>query len=247
MKLWLLVIICLPAISAFSQDKPVVGLVFDKTTKERIAKVSVRNLRNGESIYNTLKADFKIPAQPGDALVFSKLGYFTDTIKVPKTGDIAVYLKASSIMLQQVNVRDTFLTAQKRLEQAHKDYSKVYGTLNNHDLLSVLPGAGAGISIDAIWNLLSRSGRNAAHLREIIDRDYKLNVIDQRFTKTLVQKVTGLKEPQLTSFMTRYRPSYYLVSTATDYEFITYIKGNLKRFLRYPKTTAASPFQSNDE
>jgi hypothetical protein len=244
MKLWLLLVLCLPAISVFSQDKPVVGLVFDKTTKERIAKVNVRNLRNGESVYNNLKAEFKIKAQPGDELVFTKQNYYSDTIKVPKNYDMAVYLKASSIMLKDVNVRDTVLSAQKKLEQTKRDYTKIYGSLNHRDLLSVSPGAGAGISIDAIWNMLSRSGRNAEHLREIINQDYKLNVIDQRFNKTLVQKVTGLQEPQLSSFMNRYRPSYYMVTTATDYEFVTYIKSNVKRFLRYPNSaTAMSPFK----
>lgn len=241
MKLWLLLLLCLPALNALSQDKPVVGLVFDKTTKERIALVNIRNLRNGQSVYNNLKAEFKILAQPGDELVFSKLNYFNDTLKVQKAGDIAAYLKASSIMLKEVNVRDTLLSAQKRYEKTKRDYNKVYGVLNQRDLLSVIPGAGAGISIDAIWNMLSRSGRNAAHLREIIEQDNKLNVIDQRFNKTFVQKITGLQEPQLTSFMYRYRPSYYMVSTATDYEFASYIKANLKRYLRYPNSAAALP------
>jgi len=236
MKIWLMLLLWLPALHALSQDKPVVGLVFDKNTKERIAKVNVRNLRNGQSVYNNLKAEFKIQAQPGDALVFTKQGYFSDTLKVQRYGDMAVYLKASSIMLKEVNVRDTVLSAQKKLEQTKRDYNKVYGVLNNRNLLSLSPGAGAGISIDAIWNMLSRSGRNAEHLREIIEQDYKMNVIDQRFNKTFVQQITGLKDEQLTSFMTRYRPSYYMVSTATDYEFAVYIKGNVKRFLRNPNT-----------
>lgn len=238
MKLWLLFILCLPALTVFAQDKPVAGLVFDKTTKERIAKVNIRNLRNGQSVYNNLKAEFKILAQSGDALVISKQNYFSDTLKVPANLDMAVYLKASSIMLKEVNVRDTILSAQRQLELTKKAYSKIYGSLNNRDLLTISPGAGAGIGIDAIWNMVSRSGRNAEHLRNIIEQDYKINVIDQRFSKALVQRVTGLKEPQLSSFMVRYRPSYYLVTTASDYEFATYIKANVKRFLRNPNVVA---------
>jgi hypothetical protein len=238
MKLWLLLLLCLPALNALSQDKPVVGLVFDKTTKERIARVNVRNLRNGQSVYNNLKAEFKILAQPGDMLVFSKQNYFTDTLKVQRNNDMAVYLKASSIILADVNVRDTVLSAQKKLEQTRSYMSKLYGVSANRDLLNIGPGFGVGISIDAIWNMLSKSGRNAEHLRETIERDHKLDVIDQRFSKILVQQLTGLKDPQLTSFMTRYRPSYYMVTTATDYEFASYIKGNLKRFLRNPNIVA---------
>jgi len=238
MKLWLLLLLCLPALNALSQDKPVVGLVFDKTTKERIARVNVRNLRNGQSVYNNLKAEFKILAQPGDLLVFSKQNYFTDTLKVQRNADMAVYLKASSIILPDVNVRDTLLSAQKKLEATRRYMSKLYGVSADRDLLNIGPGFGVGISIDAIWNMLSKSGRNAEHLRETIERDHKLDVVDQRFSKVLVQQLTGLKEPQLTNFMTRYRPSYYMVTTATDYEFASYIKGNLKRFLRNPNIVA---------
>jgi hypothetical protein len=244
MKLWLILILLLPAFGAFAQDKTVAGLVFDRNTKERIAKVNVQNLRNGKSTYNNLKAEFKIAAQPGDELVFSKTGYFNDTVKVQKNADLAVYLKASSIMLKEVNVRDTTLSAQKQYDLTRRNYTKIYGSLNNRDLLSLSSG-GAGLSIDALWNMMSRSGRNAEHLREIIEQDHKLNVIDQRFNKVFVQKITGLQEPQLTSFMSRYRPSYYMVVSATDYEFVSYIKGNLKRFLRYPRGTASAltPFK----
>ncbi|WP_295772217.1 hypothetical protein [uncultured Mucilaginibacter sp.] len=224
----------------FAQDKQVAGLVFDKDSKERIAKVNIRNLRNGQSVYNTLKADFKISARPGDALVISKQNYFNDTVRVPATGDMAVYLKAKSIMLKEVNVRDTILTADQKLQETRKAYSKIYGSLAHKDILSIGPN-GAGIGIDAIWNMLSRSGRNATHLRELIEQDYKLNVIDQRFSKKLVQQVTGLQDPQLSSFMARYRPSYYMVTTASDYEFINQIKSNLKRFQRNPNAPGYVP------
>ncbi|WP_345949901.1 hypothetical protein ABDD95_00295 [Mucilaginibacter sp. PAMB04274] len=238
MKLWLSIIFCLAAIHVFAQDKPVAGLVFDQNTHERIAKVNVRNLRNGQSVYNNLKAEFKIMARPGDVLIISKQNYFSDTITLKSYADQMVYLKASSIMLNEVNVRDTVLSAQKKLEKTKRDYSKIYGSLSNRDLLTVSPGGGAGIGIDAIWNMISKSGRNAEHLRQIIEQDYKINVIDQRFNKTFVQQLTGLQEPQLTNFMVKYRPSYYMATTASDYEFASYIKANLKRFLRYPNAAS---------
>lgn len=243
MKLGFLFVFWLMATFAFAQEKTVQGLVFDKTTKERIAKVNLRNLRSGQSVYNNLKAEFTINVKIGDALVVSKFGYFTDTLTIQNYNDLAVYLKASSIVLKEVNVRDTVISAKKKLEQTQREYSKIYGSLNHRDLLSISPGAGAGISIDAIWNMISKSGRNAEHLRQIIEQDYRTNVVDQRFNKTLVQQVTGLKEPQLTSFMTRYRPSYYLVTTASDYEFVTYIKSNVKRFMRNPNARALQQLQ----
>lgn len=249
MKIGLLFLLgLLVAVSGFSQERPVAGIVFSKTTEERIAKVSIRNLRSGETVYNTLKADFKINARPGDELVFNKQGYFADTLKLQNLADLAVYIKPMAIMLKDVNIRDTLMSPQQKLALIKQQYNKAYGVLSDRDILSVSPGAGAGISIDAIWNMLSRSGRNAARLRAEIDRDYRQDVIDYRFNKVFVQQITGLQDPQLTTFMARYRPSYYMVTTANDYDFITYIKSNVKRFLRYPsRTTALVPFKPEED
>jgi hypothetical protein len=235
MKLWMLLLcFVLPAVNVFAQQKTVDGIVFDKDSKDRIAKVNVQNTTTGKSVYNTFKGEFKIEAQPGDVLVFTKFDHHPDTLKLQSSTSLAVYMKRSAIQLQEVIVRDTLLNPQKRLAATKNDYTKIFGPLNSQDLLSFGPG-GAGLSIDAIYNALSRSGRNAAHLRETIEKDYQQNVIDYRFNRTYVGAITNLKDQQLTDFMLRYRPGYYLVKTASDYEFISSIKTNLTRFLRYKK------------
>jgi len=235
MKFWtLLICTALPAIKVFAQQKTVDGVVFDKDSKDRIAKVNVQNITTGKSIYNTFKGEFKIEAQPGDVLVFSKSDHHPDTLKIQGGESLAVYMKRTAIQLKEVIVRDTLLNPQKRLAATKNDYTKIFGPLNSKDLLSFGPG-GAGLSIDAIYNALSRSGRNAAHLREAIEKDYQQSVIDYRFNRTYVGAITNLKDQQLTDFMLRYRPGYYLVKTASDYEFIASIKTNLNRFLKYKK------------
>lgn len=233
MKLWtLLICFALPAVQVFAQQKTVDGIVFDKESKDRIARVNVQNITTGKSVYNTFKGEFKIEANPGDVLIFTRADHYSDTLKVQNSTSIAVYMKRSAIQLKEVIVRDTMLNPQKRLAATKNDYTKIFGSLNDQDLLSFGPG-GAGLSIDALYNLFSRSGRNAAHLRETIEKDYQQNVIDYRFNRTYVGAITNLKDKQLTDFMLRYRPGYYLVKTASDYEFIASIKTNLKRFLRY--------------
>lgn len=145
-----------------------------------------------------------------------------------------VYLKLSSIQLKQVNITDTLLSPQKKYEAVRQQFSKAYGSNAYRDPLSLSPGSGAGISIDAIWNSLSKSGRNAEKLQGIIEKDYREDLIDYRFNKTLVSDITGLKEPQLTDFMRKYRPGYYTIMNASDYEFVNQIKMNAKRYLRNP-------------
>lgn len=231
-SVWFVLLFLSITMRVFGQDRAVEGVVIDKATNERIAKVNILNTRTHESVYDNLKAEFKINAREGDLLIATKQDYFPDTIKVTAANSILIYLKATSTQLRQVDIKDTVLTPQKKLQATKQEFSKAYGSGAYRDPLSVSPGSGAGISIDAIWNSISRSGRNAAKLRGIIEQDYHEDVIDYRFNKTLVADITGLKEPQLSDFMRKYRPGYYTVLNASQYEFINQIKLNLRRYLR---------------
>ncbi|MDB5124470.1 MAG: hypothetical protein JWP94_2599 [Mucilaginibacter sp.] len=223
------------SVNGYAQDRTVAGIVFDKSTKDRLASVSVRNLASGQAAYNNLKGEFKINARPGDQLVFTKQEFRPDTLKVLSDAAIAIYLMPSTIRLKQVTIHDTLLSPEKRLAATKADYSKIYGSLAYSDFLTTPSSGGAGLSIDALYNAFSKSGRNAEHLRQIIENDYQQNVIDYRFNRTTVASITGLRDEKLTQFMQRYRPGYYLTKTATDYEFIASIKANYKRFMRNPR------------
>lgn len=211
---------------------PVEGVVYDKDTQERIARTNILNTTTGESFYNNLKGEFKIDAKAGDKLVFLKLDYFADTITVKDNSNLLISLRRMAIPLREVTIRDTLVTPFQRLQATKKDFSKIYGSESYDGILSTSPGGGAGISIDALWNSLSRSGRDAKHLQGIIEGDYQQNVIDYRFNRSYVANITKLKDKDLSDFMAHYRPGYFIVTTATEYEFITYIRNSLKRYLR---------------
>ncbi len=240
MKPVLFLCLFLIALNGFSQDKTVAGIVFDKDSKDRIASVNIQNTTTKVAVYNNLKGEFKIKAKAGDQLIFSRQEFKSDTIIVQDGAALAIYLTRLAIQLKEVTVHDSLLTPEQRLEATKQDYTKIYGSLAYNDFLSTSSG-GAGLSIDALWNSLSRSGRNAAKLREIIDNDYKQNVIDYRFNRNYVGNITGLKGDRLTAFMFRYRPGYYTTKTASEYEFVSMIRANLRRFLRRPSYSIAPP------
>jgi hypothetical protein len=244
MKLGLFVFLLGYCPVTFAQDKVVDGIVFDKGTNGRIAEVNILNTATGKSTYNNLKAEYHIPANIGDVLIFTKQNYFNDTVKVENYNSLAVYMKRSAIQLQEVKVKSVIVNPEQKLAATKRDYTKLYGVLDDRDLLSVSPGEGAGLSIDALYNMFSREGRNAEKLRQTIQSDYHQDVIDYRFNKALVVRITGLKEPQLTEFMQRYRPGYYFVIAASEYDFDASIKANYKRYLRRPKAYALPALQS---
>jgi hypothetical protein len=232
------------AFKCFSQEKPIEGIVFDKESKERLASISIRNSTKGFSVYDNLKGEFTITASVGDQLVFSRGDYHPDTIKIQNNGPLAIYMEHSAIQLKEVTVRDSALTPEMKLQATINDYTKIYGSSANPDWFGIEPYGGAGLSIDALWNAFSREGRNAANLRNIIERDYEQNVIDYRFSRTFVARVTGLKGEKLTSFMFRYRPGFYTAKTMTDYEFITMVRANLRRYLRNQRIYSLPPLES---
>ena len=239
MKLWLIPFLLMLCFTAYAQTT-VSGIVFDKNSNARIARVSVTNLSSGKSVYNTFKGEFEIQAKVGDKLVFNQPEHFSDTVAVKNYESLAIYLKPIAIQLMEVTVKGKNLTPEKQLENTKREYSKIYGSSANPDLLSLGPG-GVGFGIDAIYNAFSKSGRNAEKLKGIIDAEYKQKVIDYRFNKAFVQGITHLEEPKLTDFMQKYRPGYYLVTTAGDYEFVSYIRTNLKRYLRRPRSYEIAP------
>jgi hypothetical protein len=237
---WRLVLLLL-AICArgLAQDKTLAGIVFDKDTRDRIASVRVLNVNSGVVVYNNLTGGFKIAAKPGDKLVFSRFDYHTDTVNIHGDTSLIIYMARLAIMLREVSIRDSAsFNPDKRLARTKNEYSKIYGSSSYRDFLNTPTYGPAGLSIDALWNSFSREGRNAQKLQGQIENDYHQNVIDFRFNRSYVGKITGLREQRLTDFMARYRPGYYTTKTATEYEFVSMIRTNLRRFLRNPRTLA---------
>ncbi|RVU01313.1 hypothetical protein EOD41_04935 [Mucilaginibacter limnophilus] len=240
MKLWGILLLC--STSALAQQK-VEGIVFDRESKERIAQVIVRNTSTSQSVYNNLKAEFSIKAKTGDVIIFKKDGYYADTITVKDNQTLAIYLKRSGIQLKQVDITAKAFTPESKLEATKRDYTKIYGPAANPDFLTTSPYGGAGIGIDALYNAFSRSGRNAERLKEIIERDYEQDVIDYRYNRTIVGSITGLTGDKLTDFMQKFRPSYYFVTTASDYEFARRIRTDFRRYSRNPDGYGPQTFQ----
>lgn len=224
---------CLSAI-LYAQTKPIQGIVIDKESKQRLAKVYIYNIRTGDGLYNNTKGEFSTFAIPGDTLVAALSGYGVDTMVFK--GQPAAYfqLKSLGIRLRDVVIAQKKLSPQIQYEKTIKEYR--YATMrgSSKDLLN-LGNGGVGLGIDAIYNLLSKQGRNARHLQKILEKDYHEDLIDYRFSANLVQQVLGIKDTELVDFMQQYRPTYQFVLDATDYSFNMFIRNAYKSYRLNPK------------
>lgn len=235
------------AVKTFAQSGQVQGVVFDKDSKQRLSRVYIYNLRTHKGFYNNGKGEFYTSAVAnGDTLIAALQGYTVDTVRVQS--NTAIFnLRRLSILLRDVVINDTIKGPRERYKDNQEAYKDIYRKGNPGDLLRIggANGVGVGLSVDALWSLLSREGKNARYLQKILERDYHEMIIDYRFTKRLVSSVTGLQEKELLDFMQQYRPSYYFVLDANDYSLIAYIKETYSRYKQNPRANRLPPLKSS--
>lgn len=224
----------------FAQTKSVQGIVIDKETKQRLAKVYIYNLRTRDGLYNNTKGEFSTVAIPGDTLVAALTGYGVDTIVFKGQSAAYFQLKSLGIRLRDVVIQQKRLSPQQQYEKNVKEFRYQTQKGSSKDLLS-LGNGGVGLGIDAIYNLLSRQGRNARHLQKILEKDYREDLIDYRFNANLVRQILGIKDDELIDFMQQYRPTYQFVLDATDYSFNTFIRNAYKSYRLNPKALQLPP------
>lgn len=219
--------------NTFAQEKDIEGIVFNKDTQYRLNRVTIKNINTGTTLFNNTKGEFKIKVNSGDKVVANLEGYKPDTIIYKNQSAIIFYLQRLAIPLAEVVVKDSLLSAKKQYEEIKKQFNSLNRIGNNRDVTSFSNG-GIGFSIDAIWSAVSKEGKNARRLQEIMERDYRNNFIDQRFSKQLVKRVTGLQDDKLLLFMIKYRPSYFFIIGASEYDLVSYIKMAYIRFKKDP-------------
>ncbi|WP_158796386.1 hypothetical protein [Pedobacter sp. L105] len=219
---------------ASAQKKPVQGFVIDKDSKQRLAKVYIYNSHSDEGLINNSKGEFSTQASVGDTLVAALQGYGVDTIVYKGNNAIFFQLKPLAIQLREVAIVGSSITPREKYEKTLREYKYATDLGSSRDLLSV-NSHGAGLGIDAIYNLLSRKGRNARHLQAILERDYKEQLIDYRFNPTFVGKVLRINGAELVDYMQQYRPSYDFAITASDYAFIVFLRNNYMTYKRNPR------------
>lgn len=237
-----LLTLCLFSLKLFAQQEPLGGLVFDKETKNRLNRVAITNLLTKQLVYNNIKGEFFITAQPGDILISTLSGYKTDTLKLSNQSSIIIYLQRLSIPLPEVVFKDSVLLAKAKYEETKRAFNQALRLGNSSDILNISNGA-VGLGIDAIWSAFSREGKNARRLMEIMERDYQNNLIDQIFNKDLVTRTTGLKGEKLLIFMLNYRPSYNFAVKANEYTLVSYIKHAHAMFKMNPNLLDLNSFK----
>lgn len=233
MRFLLACIFLLNMVSAFAQQKAVQGFVVDKDTKLRLAKVYIYNSSLDEGFYNNTKGEFVAPVKVGDTLFAALSGHAMDTVVYRGQSAIVFQLRSMGIRLKEVSIYGKAKTPQELYKSKLDEFKYKLDKGSSKDLLN-LGQRGVGLGIDAIYNLLSRDGKNARHLQQILEKDYKEQVIDYRYNATYVKNLIDIKDDKLQDFMTQYRPTYQFVLSASEYAFIQFVKNSYASYKRNP-------------
>jgi hypothetical protein len=220
------VILLLGALNARAQTQKVGGLVTGNN--ERLSGVIIKNLSTHDEAISNERGTFSIKVAMGDTLLTSRVFYKTDTSVYNKQDYLIIQLKQPIRVLQEVVVKDTLSDPLKIYNQNRKDYKDIYWKGDDSHIFSVPlvlgPELGINLNIDKLYSALSKQGKDARRLQHTLTSDYRNSVVDQRFNKTLVSRITGYKGDKLDDFIAKYRPSYAFIVKASTYDIIQYIK-----------------------
>jgi hypothetical protein len=221
-----LILYCLPGLAFAQQVLTVKGIVFKKSSSERISQALVTDLKTQTLMMSDELGGFSIKASVGDTLLITRNNYTPQKIVVLGNNDLIVYMQPV-IELNQVTIKE------KSQKQELNEVMKQYGSQGIYNDGKSLPfWEFVNSPLTGLYNLFGKTPGQARHFAEFAKGEQEANVVDKRYTKELVKSITKLPDDELDKFMVTYRPSYQDMSEWNDYQLIQYIK---KEFAYYEK------------
>lgn len=198
-------------------DVPLDGATIFNQTRQTYKKAS-------------FEGDFSILVWEGDSLIFSSVGYRSDTLAV--SADMLQYgltlgLPASSLTLDtvMVNLRSY---AEDSLQRRF-DNLYIYEKQTQDITGGNTPSHGFGLTLSP-FSYFSKKAKQHRRIKKRLRYNEEQAYIDYYFTTSYVHRVTGFSGEQLRRFMLMYRPSYSFMRSATPEDLLRYINEAVKKF-----------------
>ena len=216
----------------------VYGKIINQESQNPLSGITITNLRNGHVVATNDAGDFYLRAAEGDLLQMSGVGFGEKTIAWNKElGNFTYGLKQEAIALGALVVTDKKSQTIEQELKAFLDNPTNAATMKR-DIMGNLvsmsaaggQGGGAGISIDALYDLFSKEGKMNRKVAELEYQDLKKYYVELRISKQKISNITSLKGFDLDQFMDYIDPSDEFVLSATDYDLTYYILQKLKEY-----------------
>lgn len=212
----LLAIIQFVILQGYSQSV-IKGEVQDFANNTGLDNVNVRNIYTMQGMTTAKNGEFQVTAKKGELIEFSKLGYQTLRIRIANEREPSYYklvMKKVPIQLREVDIRGKPLDFKKDSIRYREVYDIVLRKENQEDVdMRSMPLA-----------MLSKKNREEWAFQKMYAAWEQEKYIDMTFNARLVQKITYLEGESLEEFMRLFRPSMEFLRTASEYEYLNYIK-----------------------
>ncbi|MGL4631806.1 MAG: hypothetical protein ACRCVT_11430 [Leadbetterella sp.] len=227
-----------PLFSSFGQDRSVFGNVRDPKTQKPVENICIANIRSRQITYTNKAGDFYLRALPGDSIIIQSFGYNRKGILWDgKSKEVQIFAH------QQINTLPELIVYSKSTQELNEEIRRVFSETPDGDALknqiikdvfgmnataSGMPGL--GISIDALYDLYSKEGKQRRKLADIQFLDLRNYYYDLKYSRGLVLQITHLEEKEISRFMDFCRPNVDFVLYANDYELTKKILNCLEAY-----------------
>jgi hypothetical protein len=208
------------------------GRITKKRATEILIGVNITNFTQKKINVSDMGGNYKIPAAPGDTIIFSSAGYRSDTLIVAAfmLSDLyPVRLVPNIMALTAVRV-DEMHDYQLDSLQRRDDYKELLNKKHPVKLWNEKrPVDGPGFSFSPA-GYLSKTEKQKRRLKKRLEWEEEEYYIDYKFSPSRVVQLTRLKGDSLQIFMLRYRPSYKFCRKASGQDMMFYVNDKLKLF-----------------
>jgi hypothetical protein len=208
------------------------GKTLKEGSPEILIAVNVTNLNSGKFNVSDLGGNYRIPASPGELIVFSSAGYLPDTVTVTPVmldSSFPVYLTPHLVALAPVRVGE-LSNYQIDSLQRRKDYANIYNKKHPVKLWNEKrPGDAPGLNFSPL-GFFSGTEKQKRRLKKRLAQEEADYYIDSKFSLVRVSRLTRLTGDSLRLFMMRFRPSYKFCRMATSQDMLLYINDKLVLF-----------------
>ena len=226
-------------LSYSSQAQTLQGVVTNVNSGKPLWPVTVVNITTQQAAATDESGFYSIPANPGDKIAFSYIGYHTiEKVKPPSVivATLNIVMEPTSYGLQEFQVRPGHLT-QYQLDSAERVSIYKIQLERTHPSPFLSPAS-------AIAEKFSKKAKETYKFQKVFAAGEIEKFIDTRYSPDLVNELTGITGDSIGHFMYAYPMPYDFARTASDLEIKMWIRSNYKEWIK--KDTAQSAIKESE-
>jgi len=205
------------------------GVVLDGESGKPLVAVSVYNAKTQQYVYTNEIGAFSLPANRGDLISFSFIGYKTQTKSVPASigaAEMHVDLFRLSYELQEFVYRPRYTPYQLDSMERKSTYQRA---LSREKVTSIMS------PVTLLADKLSRKSKQIYRFQKSFNYWEDVKFIESRYSPELVQQMTGLKGDTLAYFMNTNPMPYDYARVASELELKMWIRDHYREWMKHPQ------------